>query len=396
MKLQNITSIEIIVTESCNLRCKYCFQDKRNTIIEDTVIDRIIELIKEYDIKDITLFGGEPVSKFTINKLKRISENYNGNIHICTNLFDLNDEIFDWYMSIKDRVRVQISIDGLEEYNNNRVDFNGNNSYNTVFSNLLKLCTILEPARVTTRTVITPSNIEHIPDLILYLYQLQMNNFISNSKIGFDQSGNTAYKKHNVLNMYNKIIDFYYEKKIDGFMLKSIFGLFGYDSNNKNICCDCTMCKDYITISTDGKILPCHYTVGNNDIILGNIENLELNDNYMKLFNQNDFKGLYNCKECKANTICTSCKMANYIKSGDILSQNMHFCEVNWWKYQALASRFDMNIFNPLTKEELEEITNNIEELSKNLESRNDDNSKIMENEINRIKEYVAFKMLHD
>ena len=88
--------------------------------------------------------------------------------------------------------------------------------------------------------------------------------------------------------------------------------------------------------------------------------------------------------------------MANYIKSGDILSQNIHFCEVNWWKYQALASRFDMNIFNPLTKEELEELSNNIEELSKNLESRNDDNSKIMENEINRIKEYVAFKMLHD
>ena len=97
MKLQNITSIEIIVTESCNLRCKYCFQDKRNTIIEDTVIDRIIELIKEYNIKDITLFGGEPVSKFTINKLKKITNIYNGNIHICTNLFDLNDEIFDWY-----------------------------------------------------------------------------------------------------------------------------------------------------------------------------------------------------------------------------------------------------------------------------------------------------------
>jgi len=179
MKVQNITSIEIIVTESCNLRCKYCFQDKRNTIIENTVIDRIIEL-----------------------------ENYNGNIHICTNLFELDDEIFDWYMSIKDRVRVQISLDGLGEYNNNRVDFNGNNSYDTVFRNMLKLCTILEPARMTTRTVITPSNIEHIPDLILYLYQLQMNNFISDSKIGFDQSGNTAYKKQNVLNMYNKIIDF--------------------------------------------------------------------------------------------------------------------------------------------------------------------------------------------
>jgi len=33
MKLQNITSIEIIVTESCNLKCKYCFQDKRKVLI---------------------------------------------------------------------------------------------------------------------------------------------------------------------------------------------------------------------------------------------------------------------------------------------------------------------------------------------------------------------------
>ena len=396
MRVQNITSIEIIVTESCNLKCKYCFQDKRNTIIDDMTVDNIIELTKEYGIKDITLFGGEPVSKFTLNKLKRISENYNGNIHICTNLFELDDEIMDWYISIKDRVYVQISIDGLGEYNGNRVDYNGNNSYNTVFRNLLKLSTILEPSRMTTRTVITPFNIEHIPDLVLYLYQLQMNNFICNSKIGFDQSGNTAYKKQNVFNMYNKIIDFYNNKQIDGFMFKSIFNLFGYDSNEKNLCCDCTMCKDYITINTDGKILPCHYTVGNDNIIMGNIVDKELNDDYMELFNQDDFKGLYNCKECKANTICTSCKMANYIKSGDILKQNIHFCEVNWWKYQVLSSRFDMDLFNPLTKEELEEITNNMEELSNNLESRNDDNSGIMKSEINKIKEYVAFKMLHD
>ena len=88
--------------------------------------------------------------------------------------------------------------------------------------------------------------------------------------------------------------------------------------------------------------------------------------------------------------------MANYNKSGDITKQNLYFCEVNWWKYLALSSRYNMDLFNPITKEELDEIANNMEELSADLNSKSDDNSKIMENEINRIKEYVAFKMLHD
>ena len=129
---------------------------------------------------------------------------------------------------------------------------------------------------------------------------------------------------------------------------------------------------------------------------MGNITDRTLDDKYMELFSQDDFKGLYNCKECKANTICTSCKMANYNKSGDITKQNLYFCEVNWWKYLALSSRYNMDLFNPITKEELDEIANNMEELSTDLNSKSDDNSKIMENEINRIKEYVAFKMLHD
>ena len=139
MRIQDITSLEIIVTESCNLKCTYCFQNKRNTIISDDTIDEILELIKDYRINDITLFGGEPVSKFTIEKLKRITENYNGNIHICTNLFDLSEDILEWYMSIKDRVRVQVSIDGIEDFNSNRVDYNGDNSYGRVFSNLMEL-----------------------------------------------------------------------------------------------------------------------------------------------------------------------------------------------------------------------------------------------------------------
>lgn len=395
MRVQNITSIEIIVTESCNLKCKYCFQDKRNTIISDITIDKVLNLVNEYGIKDITLFGGEPVSRFTLDKIKKISENYNGNIHICTNLFDLNDDILNWYMSIKDRVKVQVSIDGIDNFNNNRVDYNGNNTYNIVIENIMKLSKILKPNQITTRTVITKSNIEHIPDLVLFLFNMQMNDIICNSQIGFDQSGNTAYKKQDVLNMYNKIIDLYEHNQIDDFMFKSIFNLFEFDSNNKNISCDCSMCKDYITVGTDGSILPCHYMVGTDNTI-GDIDSRDIDDRFMDLINCDDFKGLYNCKECKANTICTSCKMANYVKSGDILKQNIHFCEVNWWKYQALSSRFDMNLFNPLTKEELEEITNNMEELSNDLNSRTDDNSKIMKNELIRIKKFIAFKMLHD
>lgn len=68
----------------CNLNCSYC--DTRYAIKSNSgtkmMIDEILEEVKKYDCKNITLTGGEPLLHSNINELiyKLIENNYKVNI----------------------------------------------------------------------------------------------------------------------------------------------------------------------------------------------------------------------------------------------------------------------------------------------------------------------------
>ena len=52
--------IKLILGDTCNLHCEYCYQDNQNNRISKEVLDKIAFLIKDLDEIDINLFGGEP------------------------------------------------------------------------------------------------------------------------------------------------------------------------------------------------------------------------------------------------------------------------------------------------------------------------------------------------
>jgi uncharacterized protein len=116
-------NLQLIITEQCNLRCKYCFEiDKkpRSMPVElaREIIDRVISThaYKEYQID---LVGGEPFLNFKdVKEIVEYGKNYpipddkKIYFYIGTNLTLLDEEIKKWLAENKGRVVLGTSLDG--------------------------------------------------------------------------------------------------------------------------------------------------------------------------------------------------------------------------------------------------------------------------------------------
>ena len=109
----SVQGITIVVTEDCNLRCKYCFEEHSKNSISSKNITEIIDKVWTNFLKindserpsklSISIFGGEPLLVFEqlMVLLDHCSlNNYSVSVGITTNLTMLTDkmiEIFDAY-----------------------------------------------------------------------------------------------------------------------------------------------------------------------------------------------------------------------------------------------------------------------------------------------------------
>ncbi len=134
----------IILTEVCNLKCKYCYEKSMNEF--DNVLDKKwdydldspwesvvdIEKIKKFLEKDedpvLIFYGGEPLMK--LDKIKILMDNINAKFHIQSNGLFLNS-IPEKYLHKLNKML--ISIDGDKE----RTDYNrGKGVYDAIITNI--------------------------------------------------------------------------------------------------------------------------------------------------------------------------------------------------------------------------------------------------------------------
>lgn len=151
---QDLTSVCLILTRRCTLRCKYCYSvdphgDSSHDMSFSTArkaIDFLVENNPQSKGYGIILFGGEPLMRFDL--IKQIIDYCEAEITIKRNKFVgytmttngtiINDEIIEYFK--KYNIGVQISLDGLKEnHDKNRVFSTGVGSYDTIQNNIGKL-----------------------------------------------------------------------------------------------------------------------------------------------------------------------------------------------------------------------------------------------------------------
>ena len=145
-----VSAAEIILTNDCNLRCKYCYsaEYRSKQVVSCERINEIVELLfKNAFVKKTLgisprvnisfLGGGEPTLawrelQYCIECVKKESQKHDipYDISITTNGCLLLNKL-DYL--INENIRVKVSIDGLEEINDaTRIDAESNGTYNKI------------------------------------------------------------------------------------------------------------------------------------------------------------------------------------------------------------------------------------------------------------------------
>ena len=334
-----IKALCLNVIHDCNLRCKYCFADEgeykgcrkpMSAEVGKRAIDYVLENSGNIKNIEVDLFGGEPLMVFdTIKEIvdyaKEKDKLYNKNIifTMTTNATLLNDEIIDYID--KNMGNIILSIDGRKEVNDNvRIRVDGSGCYDRILPNIKKMVDRRDPSKqYYARGTFTRENTDFFEDVMA----LANEGFseISIEPVVLPNSHNLSIRSEDLPKIYEQYDMLYKEmlRRAENNDNPFKFYHFNIDLNGgpcvyKRIA-GCGAGHEYVAITPDGDIYPCHQFVGNEEFLLGNINSGIKNKNLSKDFKNAHIYNKPKCKECWARFYCSGgCQANNFNFNGDI------------------------------------------------------------------------------
>lgn len=318
------------INQKCNLRCSYCYVgDKNNQEMDFGIakksIDYAIEKLKYHRDKRLTInfIGGEPLINFefikaVITYCEKQNAIYNMKYMITTNGLLLNEEIIGYL--IKKKFSLKISIDGSRETNDrNRVDWNGNGSYNRIIDkiDLLRKFQYKTGKLVQVTNVVTKNNYNSYTDSLIHITR----------ELGLlhVDTGLDTYTEWNK-DERNQLAD-EIEKSLYYFMdccenEKSFFwspvfkAIDSLKPCTKAYACGAGIISMYVRVN--GDIYPCPVAFEDN-LNLGNIIDGVNEERILELRNLNHIENK-SCKSCSHYTLCRTrrCIFGNLAEHKDI------------------------------------------------------------------------------
>ncbi|GEM_PF-1440634 len=317
-----IKSIRINVSNTCNLKCTYCYANQGNYNNEDAVMDiNTAEKICNYistkfpEVDEIAFFGGEPFLNIPV--IEYICEYFSDirpmSFATVTNLTVLNDHIIN--LINKYNIKITGSLDGPKEINDiYRKYKSGDGTFNKISKNIHEINSKAPKAIKLIESTYTKQSFEKYSkqELLDFFY----NNYgIKNILIAdvLSDDNNIALpskcKSENIEDI-EKIIEDTFEtiledKPIDGSLIISLL-LFLNKNYNDNFC---NAGIREILIDHKGEIWPCQAYINREDFHMGSICNSDnstfnkVNTNLKNICKSN----LTNCDECVARYWCNKC-----------------------------------------------------------------------------------------
>lgn len=343
------------VSHACNLVCGYCFAQKgdfgleKKFMDEKTGMNAVEFLMKNSQNRknlEIDFFGGEPLLNFeTIRNIvintRRLEKEYGKNVRftLTTNGILLDSEKIDF---INENIsNIVLSLDGLKKTNDEmRKHTDGGGSYDEIVPLYQKL-TAERTGKYKDyyiRGTFTRKNLNFSDDAI-HMRELGFSN-ISIEPVAAneaDENIDYAIKKEDlplIFKEYEKLAKeiIKREKKCE-----NTFNFFHFNIDLENGPCiykrikGCGSGSEYIAVTPDGDIYPCHQFVGNEKYKLGNVNipGAKLDCRLTKKFYGNNIFTNEKCKSCWVKYFCGGGCPANNVKfNGDIYEPCEIACEM--------------------------------------------------------------------
>jgi uncharacterized protein len=336
-----IKALCLHAAHACNMSCAYCFADEgaftgeKSLLSAETgrmAIDFLLEQSGDRRNLEIDFFGGEPLMNFEVIKTlvaygREREKLFGKNIRftITTNglLLDPEKEAF-----INEHMdNVILSIDGRPEINDTmRKTRSGGGTYGLIIDNLLRFGQN-RGGRFYVRGTFTRHNLDFSHD-VKHLADLGFRNVsvepvVAPGTMDFAIGDGDLPR---ILDEYDRLAELYleYAKRGEQFAFFHFnMDLSGGPCVIKRVC-GCGAGTEYVAISPEGDIYPCHQFVGEEGYRLGNLHELAAQGGFSNqlygLFNHAHIYSKGECAACWAKFYCSGGCHANALHmNGDIL-----------------------------------------------------------------------------
>ena len=338
------------VSHDCNLKCKYCFasqgdfggeKEMMSVEVGKKAIDYLIANSGNRRNLEIDFFGGEPLMNFDVVKElveygRKVEKEHNKNIRftMTTNGVLLDDDKIDY---INEHMHnVVLSLDGRKEVNDNmRPTVNDRGSYDVIMPKFKKLVEKRSKDKYYyIRGTFTRDNLDFSQDVLHFAdegFKLT-----SVEPVVGDESNPYALREEDmevVFAEYEKLAKQYAKRKIDG----DDFTFFHFVIDlNQGPCVikritGCGAGNEYLAVTPNGDIYPCHQFVGNEDFKLANImdEEVVIPQEISNMFRDAHVYSKEDCKTCWNKFYCSGGCHANAINfNNDIRKPYELGCEM--------------------------------------------------------------------
>lgn len=361
IQLPVITKVKIVLTEKCQLNCKYCYESHGYKSISLELAKKIIDMVHENASKinrmpDIGFFGGEPLLVY--EELMKPCIDYirdtlksRCNISFTTNGLLLDEEKLKYLKA--NNVKFMLSIDGCKEAHDiNRVHSDGSGSFEELEKNIPLILKYFPSTMA--RMTLTPENLPYLYESVKYIkdkgfidMHIIPNLHVSTGRDWTDKDFELA--REQLLRVKEYIINSFEEDELplifrtlaDMFpraVLASYCERVGHH-RTASCCSPDKRCGigvlNNVTADIHGNFFSCQHGSPKPDesnvLYLGNIEEGINEDRRIALLEMNR-KSLTSdsmkCEECQLNSICTGgCVPNNYAVTGDFTVIPAAYCK---------------------------------------------------------------------
>lgn len=325
------------IAHDCNLRCSYCFagtgdykgaRSLMSLEVGKRAIDFLIENSGNRRNLEVDFFGGEPLMNFDVVKeivyyarQREKEANKNFRFTLTTNVLLLDEEkraFINEHMH-----NVVLSLDGRKEINDEvrkRVD--GSGSYDRVLPLALKMAEERKDKDYYVRGTFTRKNLDFGKD-VLHLADVGFTQISVEPVVAARDSGLDIRQEDlkTVCDEYERLAMEYYQRRKNG----KWFNFFHFMIDLEGGPCvakrlrGCGSGTEYLAVTPEGDLYPCHQFVGQKEFLLGNIFDGLNNSTIREEFIESNVYTKPQCNQCWAKFYCSGgCAANSWQFNGDI------------------------------------------------------------------------------
>ena len=339
-----IKALCLHVSHDCNLRCQYCFAStgdfgtgKRMTMDVETAkkaIDFVIQRSGHRRNIEVDFFGGEPLMamdtvKATVEYARSLEKEHNKSFRftITTNGVLLNDENIAYIN--REMSNAVLSLDGRPEVNDRmRKTVSGGGSYDVILPKFQKLVEGRGDKDYYLRGTFTRYNKDFAAD-VMHIADQGFRNVSVEPVVGSPDCDYT-FRDEDLPDIQAE-----YEKLAEELLQRDDVNFFHFNVDLSQGPCvikrlrGCGAGCEYVAITPEGEIYPCHQFVGNEDYRLGSVWDGSFNLELARKFASLNIYTRPVCHDCWARFYCSGgCSASNLLVNGDIKEPNQFGCEL--------------------------------------------------------------------